>query len=146
MSTMIKSVSNKQFVPAKKNKFQQTSNVIINFIHKRCNEEFQSWTKQSMRQLSFEYFDDKTPPEIQSLLDNFDTMNHMYQLTVFFLLLNIETELKDKIMQKEETENHEKLTRFFLDLEASVVTKFICNEKMSIWEFINLCEETYVLA
>jgi hypothetical protein len=52
---------------------------------------------------------------------------HAQQVALFFLLLNIDRELKKKLMCQDS--NHRKLTHFFLDLRQELVTSFFCSSQ-----------------
>jgi hypothetical protein len=68
---------------------------------------------------------------------------HAQQVALFFLLLNIDRELKKKLMCQDS--NHRKLTRFFLDLRQELVTSFFCSSQ-PVLHFAHKCKQGYLIA
>ena len=68
---------------------------------------------------------------------------HVQQVAIFFLLLNIDRELKQKLMALDK--NHRKLTRFYLDLRQELVTSFFCSSQ-PVHTFTGKCREGYLIA
>ena len=68
---------------------------------------------------------------------------HVQQVAIFFLLLNIDRELKQKLMGLDS--NHSKLTRFYLDLRQELVTGFFCSSQ-DVRTFAGKCKEVYLIA
>ncbi len=68
---------------------------------------------------------------------------HAQQVVIFFLLLNIDRELKHKLMCLDKI--HGKLTRFFLDLRQELVTCFFCSSH-PVRSFADKCREGYLIA
>ncbi len=68
---------------------------------------------------------------------------HAQQAAIFFLLLNIDRELKQRLMGLDK--NHSKLTRFYLDLRQELVTGFFCSSQ-DVRTFSGKCREVYLIA
>jgi hypothetical protein len=68
---------------------------------------------------------------------------HAQQVALFFLLLNIDRELKGKLMRLDS--NHRKLTRFFLDLRQELVNGFFCSSQ-PVLHFAVRCKQGYLIA
>ena len=68
---------------------------------------------------------------------------HAQQVALFFLLLNIDRELKHKLMCLDQ--NHSKLTRFYIDLRHELVTGFFCSSQ-DVRTFTGKCREVYMIA
>ena len=68
---------------------------------------------------------------------------HAQQVGLFFLLLNIDIELKQKLMRFDS--NHRKLARFFLDLRQELVTSFVCS-RQDVVGFADKCRQGYLIA
>ena len=68
---------------------------------------------------------------------------HVQQVGLFFLLLNIDIELKQMLMRFDS--NHRKLTRFFLDLRQELVTLFFCSSH-PVLHFALKCNQGYLIA
>ena len=74
------------------------------------------------------------------------TQPHTIHLALLFLLLNVDQELKQKIMVSENTHMHAKLTRFFLDLKNEAVAPFFCNENMTATQLVVKAQELWQIA
>jgi hypothetical protein len=68
---------------------------------------------------------------------------HVQQVGLFFLLLNIDIELKQRLMRSDN--NARKLTRFFMDLRQELVTGFFCS-RQDVRAFAERCREGYLIA
>lgn len=101
---------------------------------------------ESFHNLSHIFFDNQEPPEITELRKILDRKSHTDLLLLFILLLNIDADLKDKIMQMEEECRHKKLIRFFTDLKHDYIVKFLTNMNISLSDFVQLCRECYIQA
>jgi len=68
---------------------------------------------------------------------------HAHKVGIFFLLLNIDRTLKQKMMDADR--NHAKLVRFFSDLRTELVTGFFCSAQ-PVLGFVLQCREVYLIA
>ena len=68
---------------------------------------------------------------------------HAHKVGVFFLLLNIDRTLKQKMMDADR--NHAKLVRFFSDLRTELVTGFFCSAQ-PVLGFVLQCTQVYLIA
>jgi hypothetical protein len=68
---------------------------------------------------------------------------HAHKVGIFFLLLNIDRTLKQKLMDADR--NHAKLVRFFSDLRTELVTGFFCSAQ-PVLGFVQQCTEVYLIA
>ena len=68
---------------------------------------------------------------------------HAHKVGIFFLLLNIDRKLKQKMMDSDR--NHPKLVRFFSDLRRELVTDFFCSAQ-PVLGFVLKCREGYLIA
>ena len=104
--------------------------------------------KQSLATLSQRY----SLPENTVAIANLNAMAcdfkqpHTVHLALLFLLLNVDQELKQKIMLSENTHMHAKLTRFFLDLKNEAVAPFFCNENMTATQLVVKAQELWQIA
>lgn len=107
-----------------------------------------SLCKQSLATLSQRY----SLPENTHAIANICLMisdpeqSHTVHLALLFLLLNVDQELKQKIMLSENTHMQAKLTRFFLDLKNEAVGPFFCNENMTATELVVKAQELWQIA
>lgn len=67
-------------------------------------------------------------------------------LTLFFLLFNIDTELKTIVLQNESTATQRKVCQFALLLRHEIIPQFFIDEKKQLYKFVESCEEAYLLA
>jgi hypothetical protein len=84
-------------------------------------------------------------PELLRLAEQHAAQPHRVQLAIFFVLLNIDIDLKQYVLDTDLAFNASKLCRFFVDLRSHVDTLF-ATEQMSLLDFVDACEEAYVLA
>ena len=101
---------------------------------------------ESIANLTKIYFGDKHTSETNSILTQLPGFSHSQLLSVFFLLLNIDQALKETVMTMDVPRNHRKITRFYMDLKLSAVVKFFTTESMSIAQFVDYCDELYIIA
>ena len=119
---------------------------IIAKIIATCNQRYMEMCIcESLDTLKSEFFAD-APCEGLELLRRYvssDATVHTHKVAVFFLLLNIDEKMKQKMMQMDQ--NHAKLARFFLDLRKELVTVFFCTSQPAN-QFVQQCRETYLIA
>lgn len=84
--------------------------------------------------------------EMNELKEQLSQMPHVTLLAMFFALLNIDCAMKEKLIDCDVPSNNRKLTRFYLDLNRIAVAKFFSDESMHPRQFVEMCEELYVLA
>lgn len=82
--------------------------------------------------------------EADEFVSTLQAAPHLTLLATFFLLLNVDTTLKQRIARREV--NKRKLTRFLFDLNKYAVSAYLENDNMSTADFVFLCEELYILA
>ena len=98
---------------------------------------------ESLDFLQREFFGEKQCEALDALRRHAPGAPHAQQVAVFFLLLNIDRELKHKLMCLDK--NHSKLTRFYLDLRNELVTGFFCSSQ-DARIFAGKCREGYLIA
>lgn len=67
-------------------------------------------------------------------------------LVLFYLLLNVDVGLKKKILLIDNFENRAKHGRFFFDLKHTLVPAFYNGEKCSLGQFVNDCQDAYIIS
>ena len=77
---------------------------------------------------------------------NAETAAHGVLLVIFMLLLNVDHELKSTVMAYEVAENKPKLVRFMLDLRQTLVIDFFTDELIDVPQFVQQCENCYILS
>jgi hypothetical protein len=101
--------------------------------------------RESLDTLKNEFFGDaqcECIELVRSYVSSDETV-HAHKVAVFFLLLNIDEKMKQKMMRLDQ--NHAKLARFFLDLRKELVTVFFCTSQ-PVHQFVQQCRETYLIA
>ena len=120
---------------------------VINMMLSPVNiEMLRSWTLQSIEHIRTVYFDGQHTTETNRLRCHVMNMPHTRLLVVFFAMLNIDQDLKQRVMMVDEDKNARKLARFFMDLKHCAVSRFFATENITPTRFVMLCEELYVLA
>jgi hypothetical protein len=97
----------------------------------------------SLQFLQREYFGATQCEALEVLRRHAPRAPHVQQVAIFFLLLNIDRELKQRLMGLDN--NHGKLTRFYLDLRHELVTCFFCSSQ-SVRTFADKSREGYLIA
>ena len=98
---------------------------------------------ESLDFLQREYFGATACEALDVLRAHAPRAPHAQQVALFFLLLNIDRELKGKLMRLDS--NHRKLTRFFLDLRQELVNGFFCSSQ-PVLHFAVRCKQGYLIA
>jgi hypothetical protein len=93
--------------------------------------------------LQREYFGATQCEALEALRRHAPGAPHAEQVALFFLLLNIDRELKQRLMGLDS--NHRKLTRFYLDLRRELVTSFFCSSQ-PVLHFALKCKQGYLIA
>ena len=128
---------------------KQTSSQNTDFIDKIISEVntkyLETCIRESLDFLQTEFFAD-SPCEgierLRSYVGQADTV-HAHKVGIFFLLLNIDRQLKEKLMDLDQ--NHAKLARFFSDLRLELVTVFFCSSQ-GVSGFVVQCTDGYRIA
>ena len=98
---------------------------------------------ESLAFLQEEFFGEAPCQPIEVLRAYVSRAVHADKVGIFFLLLNIDRRLKEKLMELHQ--NHAKLARFFTDLRQELVTTFFCSAQ-PVLDFVVQCHQTYLIA
>lgn len=145
MTCMQKNVSHEQFTPAKKQKVL-FPRVIEHLFSPSSKQILLNFINESLHNITRTFFDGSRPPEIEQLKIIAESQSHTKLLILFFLLLNVDADLKGKILEMEDECRHKKLVRFFLDLKHHYIIKFLTDMSITLAEFVQLCHECYIQA
>jgi len=138
-----KVVSHDDFVP----RTSITMPNVLQMLFSTVNFDFLlALTRESIGNLERQFFDGKRTTELDALSKYIQHASHRSLLVVFFTLLNIDQDLKQRIFTLDMPTNRRKILRFFHDLRQQAVPTFFSTEKMHPLEFVNVCEELYVIA
>lgn len=121
-------------------------NFILHLFSTKCTQFVKTLTRNSLINIQHEYFNDQTTADVEDLKKLVDTAPYYTVLALFFLLLNVDEKLKDKVWDLELDTNHAKLERFLLDLKHPIISEFCIDDAISTSIFIDQIWETYVIA
>jgi len=122
----------------------KSQNIDIEKIVSPINDEYlEMCIYESLVFLEKEFFGDKQCQAIQLLRDYVSRAVHAHKVGIFFLLLNIDRNLKEKLMHLDQS--HAKMARFFMDLRQELVTTFFCSSQ-PVLDFVVQCQQTYRIA
>jgi hypothetical protein len=108
------------------------------------NEEYmQGCIYASLDFLQAEFFAGARSEAVELLRGYVGAAAHAEKVGIFFLLLNIDRQLKEKLMGLDQ--NHAKLARFFSDLRLELVTVFFCSSQ-GVPGFVVQCTDGYRIA
>lgn len=138
-----KLVKNEDFTPVKG---KHMPNVIQLMMCSVNIEILREWILQSISTLQVQYFDNQETVQIRLLRTQVMQLPHRRLLAVFFCLLNIDQSLKERVLIADDVKNKRKLVRFFMDLKCDAIQKFFSTEEISPSQFVDQCEELYVLS
>jgi hypothetical protein len=138
-----KVVSNAHFVPRAATR---TANLLQLFFCPINADEVREWTLRSIDSLRRQFFCGQNTAQVDCLTRAVARLPHRPLLAVFLLLLNIDDAAKQRLMQSDAERNQWKLARFFVDLKHEAVSRFFATEEVSVLQFVDLCEELYVIA
>ena len=136
-------VSNAVFRPKKQ---ATIPNLVLMLFSPVNTEMLRSWTLDSIHSIRVQFFQGRSTNEVQILHRQVESMQHRRLLVVFFALLNIESTLKHRLVENDDVRNTRKIARFLVDLKHNAITQFFSTELMSPSEFVDACEELYVIA
>ena len=121
-------------------------NVILLLFDKTCSAFLHDLLLKGLNSVQHEHFHDQPSPQLQDIIHFSKVASHTSTLTLFFLVLNVDSTLKQIIWDMETEQNHPKLERFLIDLKNTLITDFCMNEAMSLHMFLNNCWECYILS
>ena len=123
----------------------QTTDFIDKIISEVNTRYLEACIYESLDFLQAEFFADAPCRAIERLRDYVRSAEaaHAHKVGIFFLLLNIDRKLKQKMMDCDR--NHAKLVRFFSDLHTELVTGFFCSAQ-PVLGFVLQCTEVYLIA
>ena len=99
--------------------------------------------EESLASLKREFFAHEACEALEKLRRYARGAVHAHKVGIFFLLLNIDRNMKEKLMLADK--NHAKLARFFLDLRHELVTVFFCSSQ-PVPDFVVKCKQGYLIA
>jgi hypothetical protein len=123
---------------------QSQNTDIIDKIISPINERYlEACIEESLAALQTEFFPSEACDALEKLRSYARGAVHAHKVGIFFLLLNIDRQLKQRLMHADQ--NNAKLARFFVDLRQELVTVFFCSSQ-PVSEFVLKCKQGYLIA
>lgn len=148
-STCTRTVSHRDFTP-KAQKQNNTQHKIFDALPQLCTDVNASimleYIEASVVYISNTFFNGRMSTQLTQLRDTARCCTRLTRVAIFFLLLNVDMDLKKKIYDLEVECNHKKITRFMSDLRESIVTTFLVSEHQSVLDFVDACQDGYIIA
>jgi hypothetical protein len=127
-------------------KITNVHNLIQHFFNEECIWILKSLTRNGINSLREDYFGGRSTLELDQLEKLVTTAPHNILLGLFFLVLNVDSNLKEAVLNFESPQNHRKIERFLMDLKTPIVSNFCIDDTISIQKFIDQCWEAYIVA
>ena len=121
----------------------QSTDMIERIIAPVNDKYLDACIADSLAFLQKEFFPKEPCAALEKLRSYARRAVHAHKVGIFFLLMNIDRTLKQKMMDSDK--NHAKLARFFLDLRQELVTVFFCSSQ-PVPEFVLRCKQGYLIA
>jgi len=140
-------VSNKDFVPVKREKPQcKIHNVIISLCDPSYKTQLLALLEESVSCITATFDSPLLLPETEQIREKIRSASHCTRCVLFFLLLNVDAVLKDKIINLDSAINLPKMTRFLLDLRQVLTVRFFTDETCTPTNFMDECMDCYLLS
>lgn len=105
-----------------------------------------AWTRKSMQNIQMVFFGGRSTTEMDKLTASLQQAPHRIWVAAFMLLLNIDHLMKDEVLETDNTRNSRKIVRYYIDLKQYAVNRLLSSGTTSLSEFVDICEELYVIA
>lgn len=125
---------------------KQIANVIERLFMSGNSVMLRQLVLDSITSVERDVFRGNPTEETSRMRGNAETAAHGVLLVIFMLLLNVDHELKSTVMAYEVAENKPKLVRFMLDLRQTLVIDFFTDELINVPQFVQQCENCYILS
>ena len=106
------------------------------------------FSTKSLMSICKEYAIPENHTTIQCIktLVNSEHISHTDSLALFFLLLNIDTKLKESLMQSETEMQRRKLCNFYMNLHKYLVPEFMAVDMCTACNFVTRCSDAWSVA
>jgi len=125
---------------------RHVSNVVERLLSARNIDMLRGMVEFSLDSVQRDFFQDKPTAELDRMRASAAGAQQCVLLVLFFLLLNVNAGLKKHIFDLDTPANRPKLVRFVTDLRRVLVLDFFTDNSHSLQDFVDACEEAYVLA
>jgi len=140
-------VSNRCFVPAKKAMAEcKIHTVIISLCDPSYKTQLLALLQESVACVTETFDSTVLLPETEQIREKIHSASYCTRCVLFFLLLNVDAVLKDKIINLDSDMNLPKMTRFLLDLRRVLTVRFFTDETCTPTNFMEECIDCYLLS
>ena len=137
----------RKFVPVKKKQHEAKIHNVVTCI---CDQSYRSYLlvllEESITSICDSFESEGVSQQTQVLLDTIHKCSHCTLCVVFFMLLNVDATLKNKIISLDSNVNLPKITRFLLDLRRVLAVRFFTDETFTPSNFVDECLDCYMLS
>ena len=109
------------------------------------HEHLKRYCQQSLTRISAEYGLQADAQVLRHLREHIPALSLTNARALFFILLNIDTNLKQTLMDSERSQQG-KCANFFMNLRRHVIPEFMSNEHSSAIAFTERCADAWSVA
>ena len=145
----VSTVPNARFQPSKTRRVEHTTklhNVVLCFSHESYHKVLHSIVMESLDSVALAFACDGVAREILRLREIVARGSHNTLCSVFFLLLNVDAVLKDKIVAMDSDSNLPKMARFLTDIRNVLGVRLFTDERCTPMLFVEECVDCYLLS
>jgi hypothetical protein len=108
----------------------------------------QTFCAQSLRSICQQYRVPYEHPTVQCIdaVINSNPLSHTDALALFFMLLNIDTQLKESMLLSESAMQQRKLGNFYMNMRKHIVPSFIAADECESAVFVTGCVDAWEVA
>jgi len=142
-------ITNSKFQRSKAKPVEHTTklhNVVLCFSSESYSKVLHSIVLESLSSVETTFACEGVAREIKRLRDTIARGSHTTLVSVFFLLLNVDAVLKDRIVAMDSDTNTRKMARFLMDLRNILAVRFFTDERCSPMIFVEECVDCYLLS
>ena len=121
-------------------------NVILCFSNESYGKVLRGIVCESLASVGEVFGSDGVGREVERLREVVAQGSHTTLCAVFFLLLNVDAVLKDKIVAMDSDANLPKMARFLTDLRNVLAVRFFTDERCTPMLFVEECVDCYLLS
>lgn len=142
-----KKIPASKFVLSEKNtSVLKIHNTILCLVSYSYREVLLDLVRDSILNLTILFEDEKLTEQVNTLRDTVEQSSHTVLCVAFLLLLNIDMQLKEKIIEMDSEHNMRKVTRFLLDLRTTLAVRFFTDETYTINRFLEDTVDCYIIS
>ena len=142
-------IANSRFQRSKARAVEHTTklhNVVLCLSNESYGKVLHSIVMQSLDSVEIAFACEGVAREIGRLREIIARGSQCTLVSVFFLLLNVDAVLKDRIVAMDSDTNLRKMARFLTDLRNILAVRFFTDERCSPMIFVEECVDCYLLS